>query len=110
MRAMGWWPFKRKPKVLDEDPHLRGTRIWIQDLREVCERHYDDYELGHQAVRDIRGEWLSARSNGEVDDALFEGLQLRAERLLESEGEQWLAWLDDEDFWNPGWREDSEEE
>ena len=110
MRAMGWWPFKRKPKVLDEDPHLRGTRIWIQDLREACERHYDDYELGHQAVRDIRGEWLSARSNGEVDDALFEGLQLRAERLLESEGEQWLAWLDDEDFWNPGWREDSEEE
>lgn len=110
MRTMGWWPFRRKSKVLDEDPHLRGTRAWIQDLREVCERHFDDYEEGHQAVRDIRDEWLAAHDKGEVDQALFGGLQRRAERLLESENEQWLAWLDDESFWNPGWRENSEEE
>ena len=110
MRAMGWWPFRRKPKVLDEEPHLRGTRMWIQDLREMCERHFDDHGLGHQAVCDIRDEWLSARSKGEVEDALFEGLQRRAERLLESEENEWLACLDDDDFWNPGWREASEEE
>ena len=47
---------------------------------------------------------------GEVDEALFEGLQRRSERLLESEGEEWLAWLDDEAFWNPGWREHLEDE
>ena len=109
MGAMGWWPFGRKPKAIDEDPHLRGTRMWIQDLREVCERHYDDHLLGHQAVRDMRDEWLVADSRGEVDDALLEGLQRRAERLLESENEAWLEWLDDEDFWNPGWREAEEE-
>ncbi len=84
--------------------------MWIQDLREMCERHFDDHELGHQAVCDIRDEWLSARSKGEVEDALFEGLQRRAERLLESEENEWLACLDDDDFWNPGWREASEEE
>lgn len=84
--------------------------MWIQELREMCERHYDDHELGHRAVCDIRDEWLSARSKGEVEDALFEGLQRRAERLLDSEEGQWLACLDDEDFWNPGWREVSEEE
>ncbi len=84
--------------------------MWIQDLREVCEHHYDDHERGHQAVRDIRDEWLATRARGELDEALFEGLQRRSVRLLESEGEQWLAWLDDEGFWNPGWREYSEEE
>jgi len=110
VRTMSWWPFKRKPKVLDEDPHLRGTRMWIQDLREVCERHYNDHASGHHAIRKIRDEWLTAHDRGEVDEALFEGLQRRSERLLESEGEEWLAWLDDEAFWNPGWREHSEEE
>ena len=53
MGAMSWWPFKRKSKVLDEEPHLRGTRMWIQDLREACERHFDDHVGGHQAVSDI---------------------------------------------------------
>lgn len=110
MGAMSWWPFKRKSKVLDEEPHLRGTRMWIQDLREVCERHYDDHVAGHQAVSDIQNEWLAAHQKGEIDVALFEGLQRRSERLLESEEEQWLAWLDNESFWNPGWRDYSEEE
>ena len=82
----------------------------MQVLRDVCERNFEDYEEGQQAVRDIRDEWLAAHDKGEVDQALFEGLQRRAERLLESENEQWLAWLDDESFWNPGWRENSEEE
>ena len=53
---------------------------------------------------------MVAHSRGEIDEALFEGLQRRSERLLESDGEQWLAWLDDEGFWNPGWREHSEDE
>ena len=110
MGAMSWWPFKRKSKVLDEEPHLRGTRMWIQDLREACERHFDDHVGGHQAVSDIQDEWLAANDKGEIDVALFEGLQRRSERLLESEDEQWLAWLDNESCWNPGWREYSEEE
>ena len=84
--------------------------MWIQDLREVCERHYDDHHRGQDAVCEIREEWLVAHGRGEIDEALFEGLQRRSERLLESDGEQWLAWLDDEGFWNPGWREHLEDE
>jgi len=29
---MSWWPFKRKEKRLDEEPHMQGARMWIQDL------------------------------------------------------------------------------
>jgi hypothetical protein len=40
---------------------------------------------------------------------LHEGLQRRAFRLLAADAEGWLAWLDDEAFWRPGWRGDDGE-
>ena len=56
-------------------------------------------------VRHIQIEWTDAHSEGEVDDALLEGLDRRAIRLLRASDDEWLKWLDDDDFWKPGWRD-----
>jgi hypothetical protein len=29
---------------------------------------------------------------------------------LQADGDEWLRWLDDEDFWKPGWRDEPREE
>ena len=107
---MGWWPFKRREKPLDEEPHMQGARMWIQDLRDVCERCYDDPSEGQRQVRQVREEWTDSHSKGEVDDSLLEGLEHRAIKLLQADGDEWLRWLDDEDFWKPGWRDEPREE
>ena len=54
---MGWWQFKRKERVIDEEPHMRGARKWIQDVREVWERWYDDHEEGDRVMGERRAEW-----------------------------------------------------
>jgi len=77
--------------------------MWIQDLREICERHYDSRASGQELVLEIRTEWRSTHSQGEVDAALLDGLERRANRLLMSDDEGWVECLDDEDFWKPGW-------
>jgi len=82
------------------------ARMWIQDLRDVCERCYDDPSEGQRQVRQVREEWTDSHSKGEVDDSLLEGLERRAIKLLQSDGDEWLKWLDDEDFWKPGWRDE----
>ena len=41
--------------------------------------------------------------NGEVTEELLSGLDRRAFRLLRADADEWLRWLDDEDFWMPGW-------
>ena len=41
-----------------------------------------------------------------MDDALLEGLDRRALRLLRATDDEWLKWLDDDDFWKPGWRDE----
>ena len=107
---MAWWPFKRREKVLDEEPHMRGARMWIQDLREVCERCYDDYEEGQLQVSAMQAEWSEADDKGEVDVSLLDGLERRADKLLHADAGAWLEWLDNEEFWNPGWREEPSEE
>ena len=107
---MGWWPFKRKEKVLEEEPHMRGTRMWIQDLREICERCYDNHEEGQRQVGVMQAEWNEARDREEVASSLLDGLERRAYKLLQADAETWLEWLDNEEFWNPGWREEPLEE
>ena len=57
---MSWWPFKRKSKPFQEDPHIRGTQVWLQDLREVCERNFDNPTEGQRMVRELQVEWTAA--------------------------------------------------
>jgi len=100
---MGWWPFKRKSPVI-ADPLLRGTREWLQELREVCEHNYDMPEEARRRIRHMRIEWRDEYANDGLSEALYEGLEMRAFRLLEQDDEAWIKWLDDLNFWRPGWR------
>jgi hypothetical protein len=106
---MGWWPFKRKPRPLIEDPHVKGTRFWLEELRSTCERHFDNHAEGQRLIAQFQVEWKDASRSSEMTVDLLEGLERRAYRLLNSDAEAWLAWLDDEEFWRPGWRGDDGE-
>ena len=89
---------------------MRGARMWIQDLRETCERCYDDHEEGQRQISVLQTEWDEADGRGEVDVSLLDGLERRADKLLHADAGAWLEWLDNEEFWNPGWREEPSEE
>ena len=89
---------------------MRGARMWIQDLRETCERCYDDHEEGQRQISVMQTEWNEADGRGEVDVSLLDGLERRADKLLHADAGAWLEWLDNEEFWNPGWREEPSEE
>ena len=89
---------------------MRGARMWIQDLREACERCYDDYEEGQRQISAMQAEWNEADGRGEVDVSLLDGRERRADKLLHADAGAWLEWLDNEEFWNPGWREEPSEE
>jgi|TARA_B110000914_G_C15422240_1_gene427191 hypothetical protein len=78
--------------------------MWIQDLREMCEKSFDNHTEGQLKVREIQIEWTDAHKEGEITDALLEGLDRRSFRLLRSDSNEWLEWLDDENFWSPGWK------
>ena len=41
---------------------------------------------------------------------LLDGLDRRALRLLRASDDEWLKWLDDDDFWKPGWRDEPRSE
>ena len=43
----------------------------------------------------------------EIDDALKQGLDRRALRLLRATDKEWSEWLDNDRFWMPGWKGDS---
>ena len=89
---------------------MRGARMWIQDLSEPCERCYDDHEEGQRQISAMQAEWNEADSRGEVDVSLLDGLERRADKLLHVDAGAWLELLDNEEFWNPGWREELSEE
>ena len=105
---MGWWPFKKRNASLISEPHLRGSRVWIHDLREICERCYDSRSHGQGLVLEIQNEWRGAHSKGDIEGLLLDGLERRAKRLLESNDKGWEECLDDEAFWKPGWGSKSE--
>ena len=65
---------------------------------------------GQIKVREMQVEWIAAHKVGEVSDSLLEGLDRRAFRLLKSNSEEWLEWLDNDKFWSPGWKGDVIEE
>ena len=99
---MGWWPFQKKRKFHSE-PHVKSSKMWIQDLREVCEKSFDSREIGQLEVESLRAEWHKAFDENEVDEALLEGLERRAILLLGAEDSEWSELLDDENFWKAGW-------
>ena len=102
---MGWWPFSRKSSDDGGDNlHIKGTKVWLEALREVCEKHHDKPEAGRSRVREMQIEWKAAHRQGDLDDTLFDGLERRAFQLTRASDTEWLTWLDDEDFWKPGWR------
>ena len=77
--------------------------MWIQDLREACEKSFDNRENGQLEVESMREEWHKAFSVKEVDEVLLEGLERRAILLLGAGDSEWTDLLDDEDFWKAGW-------
>ncbi|RJU84702.1 MAG: hypothetical protein DWB93_00560 [Candidatus Poseidoniales archaeon] len=83
---------------------MRGARMWLQDLREVCEKSFNNHTDGQLKVREMQVEWTAANEIGEVSDSLLEGLNRRAFRLLQADSIEWLEWLDNDKFWNPGWK------
>ena len=104
---MGWWPFsRRRPAAGNDDPHMRGSRMWLIDLQEACEREYQNPAAGKVKVRELQVEWTEAHTRGEISNELLEGLDRRAFRLIRATPEEWLRWLDDIEFWKPGWRGD----
>ena len=103
---MGWWPFKRRKQPFVDNPHMRSTRAWLTDLRELCERHFDNHIEGQRLIQQMQIEWDDANAEGEIPQELHEGLRRRAFRLLNANSTEWLEWLDDEAFWQPGWRGD----
>ena len=104
---MSWWPFSRKRSdSFVDDPHIKGSRMWLIELQEVCEKQYQNSAARQALVREMQVEWTEAHKRGEISDNLFEGLDRRAFRLLRATPDEWLRWLDDIEFWKPGWRGD----
>ena len=83
--------------------------MWIQDLRESCERNFDRRAEGQLEVEEIRNKWRKAHSEGEVEESLLDGLERRSELLIEARDSEWSELLDDEDFWKAGWGSKVEE-
>ena len=99
---MGWWPFRRK-RVFHNEPHIKSSKMWIQDLRESCERNFDQRAKGQLEVEEIRNKWMEAHSDGEGDESLLDGLERRYELLIVAKDPEWSKLLDNEDFWKVGW-------
>lgn len=83
--------------------------MWIQDLREVCERNFDQRVEGQLEVEEIRAKWRKAHSDGEIDASLLSGLERRSLLLIDAGDSEWTLILDNEDFWKAGWGSKVEE-
>ncbi len=66
--------------------------------------NHDNPESGRMQVREMQIEWKDAQAREELGNTLFEGLERRAFQLIRATDEEWLGWLDDDEFWKPGWR------
>ncbi len=110
--AMGWWPFGKKPKKTTNrnDPILKDTRTWLAELRDACEMNFDQPEEARRQIRYMQVEWKDAMDRGDMSPSLREGLEGRAFRLLSCTDKEWMAWLDNLNFWKAGWKPGMEDE
>ena len=106
--SMGWWPFGKKtsPRHRIDDPLRKDTRQWLSDLRDVCEMNFDNPEGARREIRQMQVNWHQAYAEGTLPEYNREGLESRAYRLLACADDEWMEWLDNEEFWKPGWRPD----
>jgi len=111
---MGWWPFSRSKLSAEpsssqlDNPHIKGTRVWIEELQQACERNYNSPTSGHMLIREMQIEWSDAHQDGDIGEELFEGLERRSFHLLRAQGKDWINLLDNLEFWKPGWRAEGE--
>ena len=106
---MKWWPFKKSQKkvtIHDSKIHVKGTRIWLQNLQEVCEKNFDNPTEAKRLIRQMQIEWKEAAKLKEIDLELIEGLDRRAFYLLKADEKEWNELLDNLKFWRPGWKAD----
>ncbi|MBJ24254.1 MAG: hypothetical protein CMB64_06240 [Euryarchaeota archaeon] len=107
---MKWWPFRRvsnKQSKIDSKIHIKGTRIWLQELQEVCEKSFDKPEDAKRIIRQMQIEWKDAAKRNEIDEELIIGLDRRAFHLLNADEKEWSDLLDNLKFWRPGWKGDT---
>ena len=102
---MGWWPFS-KPKSHRKaiEPIMKDGRTWLLELRDMCERNFDNPEEAKRKIRQMQIEWEECFVNGSLSLINKQGLESRAIRLLSSNDSEWLSWLDDLEFWKTGWK------
>lgn len=102
---MGWWPFgKSKPSNRIIEPITKDGRTWLLELRDMCERNFDNPEEAKRRIRQMQVEWQECLENGSLSSVNKEALDSRAIRLLSSTDSEWLNWLDDLEFWKTGWK------
>ena len=108
--CMGWWPFGKKStrRYRVDDPLRKDTRQWLSELRDVCEMNFDNPEGARREIRQMQVHWHQAYSEGILPEYNREGLESRAYRLLSCADDEWMEWLDNDEFWKPGWRPEQE--
>ena len=106
---MKWWPFgkgAKSPQKYDSEIHIKGTRVWLQNLQDICEKNFDSPTNGKRLIREMQIEWKDAAKRKEIDEDLIEGLDRRAFYLLKADDQEWSELLDNLKFWRPGWKVD----
>jgi hypothetical protein len=109
--TMGWWPFAKKSgskRQIINDPLRKDTRVWLSELRDICEMNFDNPEAARRQIRQMQVDWHQAFSEGVLPQYNREGLESRAFRLLSCSDDEWITWLDNDSFWKPGWRPEQE--
>ena len=97
---------RKDRSYVDSQIHVKGTRVWIQELRDVCEKNFNAPHEGKRLIREMQIEWKDAAKRKEIKLELIEGLDRRAFYLLKANDDEWSELLDNLSFWRPGWKAD----
>lgn len=98
------WRFWTKKHNLSNDPILKTYANWLAELRESCEHHYEQPVEGRRQIELLRSEWKDSHDDGTLTKVNLRGLESRARVLLSCNDSEWLHWLDNLEFWKPGWK------